>query len=363
LTDYNIRTMEQILAERHAQMPLAGTEALIMQQAGKTVGATLNEIASTIAAIALAAATSPAAAAAAASQAAAAASQAAAASSASAASASQTAAATSATNASNSATAAATSASNAAATLAAAALKVNNLSDLASASAARTNLGLGALATKSAIASADVTDGSLVFGDIGNISGGVILGRQAGAAGTIQELTPAQARANAGLLWIPGGIVSIVNTSTSQIAIIPPTTAKIIKIRGHFQPGANNQQISLQITNDGGSTWVTTASYYFSNLLGNGTAASSASTGAVQTSAFLTPVGDTVVPNIFDVQIDRGTNNTLIASRAHTWWTAQGALAEALYTSMIGNVVWNGIRLINAQGGTIDNAYLEWEYC
>jgi hypothetical protein len=30
---------------------------------------------------------------------------------------------------------------------------------------------------------------------------------------------------------------------------------------------------------------------------------------------------------------------------------------------MVNNVAWNAARLINAQSGTIDNAYFEWEYC
>jgi len=55
---------------------------------------------------------------------------------------------------------------------------------------ARTNLGLGTLATKSAVTSADITDGTIVYADIQNISAtSRVLGRKTSGAGTTEELT------------------------------------------------------------------------------------------------------------------------------------------------------------------------------
>lgn len=81
--------------------------------------------------------------------------------------------------------------------------KSDNLASIISASSARSNLGLGSLATKSAIASSDITDGTIVNGDISasagiaisklaNLADQRILGNNAGTSGPPLELTPAQ---------------------------------------------------------------------------------------------------------------------------------------------------------------------------
>ena len=55
--------------------------------------------------------------------------------------------------------------------------------------------GLGSLATKSTIASADITDGTVTYADIQNVSAtSRLLGRATAGAGSIEELTAAQAK-------------------------------------------------------------------------------------------------------------------------------------------------------------------------
>ena len=55
---------------------------------------------------------------------------------------------------------------------------------------ARTNLGLGALATKALITSSDITDGTIVYADLQNISAtSRVLGRKTAGAGVTEELT------------------------------------------------------------------------------------------------------------------------------------------------------------------------------
>lgn len=66
----------------------------------------------------------------------------------------------------------------------------SNLSDLTSASDARTNLGLGGLATKSTVATADIDAGAVTYAKMQNVSAtDRVLGRSTAGAGSIEEIT------------------------------------------------------------------------------------------------------------------------------------------------------------------------------
>ena len=116
---------------------------------------------------------------------------------------SATASANSATASANSATAAASSASSASSTLSGAAVKANNLSDLVSASTARSNRGLGTVATTAANAYATATQGpkadnALVASTVSTYGASLIDDANAGAARTTLGLgTVATTAANA----------------------------------------------------------------------------------------------------------------------------------------------------------------------
>lgn len=64
----------------------------------------------------------------------------------------------------------------------------NNLSDVADVSTARTNLGLGAMATKATVATTDIDNDAVTFTKLQNITDNRLLGRSAGSDGDAQHI-------------------------------------------------------------------------------------------------------------------------------------------------------------------------------
>jgi hypothetical protein len=80
----------------------------------------------------------------------------------------------------------------------------SNLSGLASTTTARTNLGLGGLAVKTTIATADIDNTAVTYAKIQNVSANNrLLGRNTAGAGSTEEVTPDQT-------------ITIINTATSS---------------------------------------------------------------------------------------------------------------------------------------------------